>query len=161
MILVSYYWQLSCRYFQKMSSNSPLSTWIHRLNIPQLHLRCSLVLSSGWCGRVVWSALMCPVIVTGVSHNVTPSQYLHWPVTYRQSRDPATLQLSSAHADYTENQVHGCWINAPSHRILYLFDDTVGPSLQVSAHNLWTRDNLQMCKIKVNGWFARWYSGQH
>ena len=79
MILVSYYWQLSCRYFQKMSSNSPLSTWIHRLNIPQLHLRCSLVLSSGWCGRVVWSALMYPVIVTGVSHNVTPSSIYTGP----------------------------------------------------------------------------------
>ena len=53
-------------------------TWLHIHNIPQLHLSFSLVLSSGWYGRVVWSVLMCPVIVTGVSHNVTPEQYLHW-----------------------------------------------------------------------------------
>ena len=52
---------------------------------------------------------MCPVIVTGVSHNVTPEQYLHWPVTYRQSRDPPPAQDTGHRPTHTKQITLKIW----------------------------------------------------
>ena len=91
---------------------------------------------------------MCPVIVTGVSHNVTPSQYLHWPVTYRQSRDPPPAQDTGHRPTHTKQITLKIWPADVElmHPVVEFFISLMTPLVQVSKSQLTIYELGTICK---------------